>query len=322
MKFYSRPSLIAYSLCTSTPCSCYAPWVNFAALLSGSGRAARTLRATSCIVYGYRLLVRARNDYECDGRGCRCCDTRSSMRESGCIIRTPLIKSSVVVSHLLFLCAAFSSAVYTDEIYFSTGTPKSALSLSVPAQSISARERCALIVVFHAPDAIKITPRRDRGRARRAAQQTNVQRKQLHPLRIPSVTGSCSVCARGAPDVLVPQRAGRIFSRSPHDAHEGRTHPAILLRHHRSLVRPYTRLHIRLAHPRAVSFASALVVSSTCTRRPAGRYAWARREVGPSHPSDVYVQQIAWAVHTTLGGSLQFPWREARSASHPFLMST
>jgi hypothetical protein len=35
----------------------------------------------------------------------------------------------------------------------------------------------------------------------------------------------CSACARGAPDVLVPQHAGRIFSRSLHGAQEGRTQP-------------------------------------------------------------------------------------------------
>jgi hypothetical protein len=147
------------------------------------------------------------------------------MCESGCILRTPLIKSGVLIPHFLFRCAASSSAVYTGEKHFATGTPKPALSLSVAPPSISARERCALIVVVHVPDAIKITSRRDRGRARRTPRQTLVQRKERHPLCIPSGASICSVCALGAPDVLAPQRAGRLFPRLLHDAHEGRTQP-------------------------------------------------------------------------------------------------
>jgi hypothetical protein len=148
--------------------------------------------------------------------------TISLMCESGCIIRTPLTKSNVVISHRIFLCAASSAAVNTDATHTSTRTPRPALSLSVHAQSISARGRCALIVPVHVPDAIKITPRRDRGQARRAPRQTYVQRIELHPLRIPSGAGICPVCARRAPDVFVSQCAARIFPRSLHGAHTGR----------------------------------------------------------------------------------------------------
>jgi hypothetical protein len=157
------------------------------------------------------------------------------MRESDCTIRTRLMKSGVVISHLLFLCAASTPAVNTGAIHTSTRTPKPALSLSAPAQRISARERCTVMVFVHVPDTIKITPRRDRHRAPR---QTFVQRKEPHPLRMPSGAGICFVCAGGAPDALVPQRAGRIFSHSLHDAHEGPTQPHFFAAIARSSVRP------------------------------------------------------------------------------------
>jgi hypothetical protein len=74
-------------------------------------------------------------------------------RESGCIVYTPLMKSGLVILHLLFLCAASSSAVNTGEIYLSIGISKSALSLSSGAEHQRTR-------AVH-PDCLRPCPGRD-----------------------------------------------------------------------------------------------------------------------------------------------------------------
>jgi hypothetical protein len=59
-ELYSRPSLISYSLCTSVPCSCYAPWINSAALASGSAACCSyysAQRLESCMAIGFLLDV-------------------------------------------------------------------------------------------------------------------------------------------------------------------------------------------------------------------------------------------------------------------------
>jgi hypothetical protein len=143
------------------------------------------------------------------------------MCESGCILPTPLIKSGVLIPHSLFRCAASSSAVYTGEKHFATGTPKPALSLSVPAPSISARERSALIVFVYVPDAINITPRRDRGQARRAPRQTFVRTILFaYPAALASVLFMLAALPTSS---FLSAPGASFFSRSLHDTQEGRT---------------------------------------------------------------------------------------------------
>jgi hypothetical protein len=56
-KFYSRSSLISYSLFTSAPCPCYAPWINFAAVASGSAVCYLYYSAQRRVVYGHWLSL-------------------------------------------------------------------------------------------------------------------------------------------------------------------------------------------------------------------------------------------------------------------------
>jgi hypothetical protein len=127
-KFHSRPSLISYSLFTSAPCSCYEPWINFAALASGSGACCSyysaqhlalctdtgSLLDAQCSAWFYCVFTLARSRARIETM--RATIDLSSLRysisfmcESGYFVRTPLMKHGVVIAHLLILCAASSS---------------------------------------------------------------------------------------------------------------------------------------------------------------------------------------------------------------------
>jgi hypothetical protein len=80
--------------------------------------------------------------------------------------------------------------------------------------------------------------------------------------------------------------------------------PSTLLRQHRLLVRPCTRVNLRPAHTRSAFFASALESSRPRTRRPAGLYARAWRAEG-QHIHLRYLSSKSLGRYTPHGAVLQ-----------------